>query len=171
MQSHHRGFSERRKFLKMRTAVSVLQNAIKVWLLLKQKSMERSYLQNKAAHRIQLAWKNFVSQKSLMVQHFAAVTIQRHLRGSLMRRTYLAQKKAAIKIQTNFQHLKSHQLFQARVAVRSAILIQSHARRWMARRNFLKFCYHAVRIQVSHLFCFLELIFLIYTSSLSEKER
>ncbi|KAK4755067.1 hypothetical protein SAY87_008824 [Trapa incisa] len=194
IQSHYRGYRDRHKFMKMRTAVSVLQNAIQVWLLVRKKTLERSSLQNNAALRIQLAWKNFVLKKSLMVQHFAATSIQRHVRGWLtrrtslvqmkaaikiqtnfrgwlMRRTYLVQKKAAIKIQTsfcgwlirrtylvhvkaalkiqtNFRRHKSQQLFQARVAAeRSAILLQSHTRRWMVQRNFLLIRHHVVRIQ------------------------
>ncbi|KAK9267758.1 hypothetical protein L1049_010192 [Liquidambar formosana] len=109
---------------------------------------EVNEFQIKAAVKIQLAWKNFLICNSLRNQHLAATKIQSHFRGWLLRRCFVNQKQVIIKIQRNFRRLRCWRaLQQYKIATRSAIIIQSHARRWFAQREACRHRYFIVIIQ------------------------
>ncbi|XAR65630.1 hypothetical protein NMG60_11009803 [Bertholletia excelsa] len=91
--------------------------------------------QAKAATKIQFAWRNFIAHKILSCHHLAAGRIQSCYRGWIMRRKFASQKQAAIKIQSAFRCMRcSRDLKEHRNATRAAIVIQSQARGWIARR-------------------------------------
>ncbi|OMO76771.1 IQ motif, EF-hand binding site [Corchorus capsularis] len=101
-----------------------------------------------AATMIQLAWKQFVC-RSLQNQTFAATKIQSHFRGWQLRRIFVKQKQAIIKLQSNFRRLRCLSAFHnyKTTVARSAIIIQSHVRGWIAQRKARRYMYLIVVIQ------------------------
>ncbi|KAK3012037.1 hypothetical protein RJ639_011368 [Escallonia herrerae] len=97
---------------------------------------EVNYLQEKAASKIQLAWKQILVCKSLRIQHSAATKIQSYYRGWLLRKSFLKQKQAVIAIQSVFRCIRCWRDFKHyKLASRSAIIIQCHVRCWIAGRR------------------------------------
>lgn len=95
--------------------------------------------QQKAASRIQLAWRSSSLSNSVCRQHSAATKIQTYYRSWLLRKAFLNQKHAAIKIQSIFKCIKCWRYFQQhKIATGSTTLIQSHVRGWIARREACK---------------------------------
>ncbi|OMO64877.1 IQ motif, EF-hand binding site [Corchorus olitorius] len=100
-----------------------------------------------AATMIQIAWKKFVC-RSLQNQTFAATKIQSHFRGWQLRRIFVKQKQAIIKLQSNFRRLRCLSAFHyCKTVARSAIIIQSHVRGWIAQRKARRYGYLIVMIQ------------------------
>lgn len=111
---------------------------------------EGTGLQEKAATNIQLAWKRFVLRNNLRRQHPAAITIQRYYRRWLLRKVFLNQKHAAIAIQSMLRRMKCCRDFQChKIANKSAIIIQSILRGWIARRQACRHRNRILMIQVS----------------------
>lgn len=110
--------------------------------------MSSTNLRTKAATQIQLAWRNVCLRSSLNNKHCAAIKIQSHVRGWFLRRDYLNQKQAALTIQSNFQRLRCWRLKRAEVTVKSAIIIQCYARRWICQRWYSRCHQLIVQIQV-----------------------
>lgn len=109
----------------------------------------------KAALKIQSSWRNFIASRSLQKNYFAATKIQSHFRSWLLRTRFLKQKQATLKIQNHFRCLKCLRAFQqCKAATRSAIIIQSYVRGWIARRGAWRHRYLIVVIQVSFLIWF-----------------
>ncbi|KAF5943397.1 hypothetical protein HYC85_017474 [Camellia sinensis] len=89
----------------------------------------------KAAFNIELAWKKFLMNMALCLQNLSATKIQSRYRGWFRRKSFVLQNQAALKIQSIFQCLRCLRDFQQyKIATRSAIIIQSHTRGWIARR-------------------------------------
>ncbi|GFS29885.1 hypothetical protein Acr_00g0008960 [Actinidia rufa] len=142
IQSHIRGWIVRKGFCQR---IAQLKKASLV-----HEENEANELQIKAAYTIQLAWKKFQVCKSLSRQHLAATKIQNCYRGWFTRRSFLSQKQAAIKVQSVFQCLRCLRDVQHhKIAISSAIIIQSHIRGWIARRGVYQLKYLIVAIQVS----------------------
>ncbi|KAJ0018873.1 hypothetical protein Pint_10934 [Pistacia integerrima] len=105
-------------------------------------------LETEAALKIQLAWRNFTSNKSLHKKCVAATKVQSHFRGWQLRQRFLVQKQATIKIQSHFRCVTCQRTFQQnKVVIRSAIVIQSCIRGWIARRRASRLRYLIVIIQ------------------------
>ncbi|XWS15589.1 hypothetical protein CRYUN_Cryun34aG0013700 [Craigia yunnanensis] len=132
IQSHFRGWQLRRSFMKQKQAITKIQSncrRLKSW------------------KAFQIAWKEFVC-RSLQNQTFAATKIQSHFRGWQLRRSFMKQKQAIIKIQSNFRRLKCLSAFQEyKTAAKSAIIIQSYVRGWIAQRQAWRYRYLIVVIQ------------------------
>ncbi|KAK2974799.1 hypothetical protein RJ640_005583 [Escallonia rubra] len=111
-----------------------------------------NYLQEKAASKIQLAWKQILVCKSLRIQHSAATKIQSYYRGWLLRKSFLKQKQAVIAIQSVFRCIQCWRDFKIyKLASRSAIIIQCHVRCWIAGKRATRKRCLIVIIQVSSL--------------------
>lgn len=124
-------------------------------------------LEIEPAITIQLSSKNIISGNSLQNQHLAANKIQSHFRSWLLRRKFLNQKQAIKKIQSHFRCFRCWKAFQhLRVATRSAIIIQSYVRGWIARRGARKHRYFIGVLQVRCPF-----FFLIYTFSFKSDSK
>ncbi|XP_028767797.1 abnormal spindle-like microcephaly-associated protein homolog isoform X2 [Neltuma alba] len=92
-------------------------------------------LQTKAAIRIQLAWKRYMCCKFTQ-RHFCATIIQSSFRRWRLRRIYLNQIQAVLKIQCYFRMSASVKTFQHfKMAFKAAIVIQSFTRAWIARKE------------------------------------
>ncbi|XVF87711.1 hypothetical protein PTKIN_Ptkin18bG0142500 [Pterospermum kingtungense] len=132
IQSHYRGWQLRRSFMKQKQAITKIQS---------------NFRRMKCWRAFQIAWKEFVCM-SLQNQTFAAARIQSHFRGWQLRRSFVEQKQAIIKVQSNFQRLKCLRAFQQyKTATRSAIIIQSYVRRWISQKQAWRHRYLIVVIQ------------------------
>ncbi|KAL5066281.1 hypothetical protein RYX36_028018 [Vicia faba] len=95
-----------------------------------------SDLKTKAAVTIQHAWKNYISCKSTSKEHLFATKIQCNFRRWLMRKEFLNQIHAVIRIQSYFRMwrcLNAIQNFKA--LFKAAIVVQSSFRGWIARKH------------------------------------
>ena len=94
------------------------------------------HLQTNAAIIIQLAWKKFMRCKSTKRQHLFATKIQRNFRRWLLRKSYLDQIQAVIKIQSYFRMWRCVNAFHLfKIEFKAAVVIQSYLRCWFARKN------------------------------------
>ncbi|KAH9624093.1 hypothetical protein KSS87_018307 [Heliosperma pusillum] len=188
IQSHVKGVLERKKYLKMKQAVSCLQLYIQAWLIAKKTlecnkirasiiqeryerldELSREYAfmvdrhrfvqQKRAAVLIQKAARTWIShrcqkQKFLDTQKNtqtgnvcsvkpenddrmkAAVKIQSEFRGWQFNKRFQNQIQAALQIQSIIRSLRSLKDFnEYRAAIKSAIVIQCHARGWNVRKG------------------------------------
>ncbi|KAJ1405595.1 P-loop containing nucleoside triphosphate hydrolase [Sesbania bispinosa] len=105
-------------------------------------------LQTKAAVSIQLAWKKFISYKSSQRQHFVATKIQCNFRRWFLRKRFLNQIQAVIKVQSYFRMWRCVNAFQhLKILSKAAIVIQSFLRGWIARKDAYARRNHIVEIQ------------------------
>ncbi|KAG8482084.1 hypothetical protein CXB51_027074 [Gossypium anomalum] len=132
IQSHYRAWHLRRSFIKQKQEIIKIQS---------------NFRRLKCWWAFQIAQKEFVC-RSLQNQTFAATKIQSHFRGWQLRRSFVNQKQAIIAIQSKLRQLKCSNVFQQyKMAARSAIIIQSCVRRWIAQRRALRCRYLTVAIQ------------------------
>ncbi|XP_056159871.1 uncharacterized protein LOC115677950 isoform X1 [Syzygium oleosum] len=137
----------RHNLVKMRRSVLFIQRAARKWIS-QRKEMSSTIIRTNAATQIQLAWRNVCLRNSLNNKHCAAIKIQSHVRGWFLRREYLNQKQAALTIDRNFQRLRCWRLKQrAEVSIKSAIVIQCYARRWICQRWYSRCHQLIVQIQ------------------------
>ncbi|XP_045815705.1 abnormal spindle-like microcephaly-associated protein homolog isoform X3 [Trifolium pratense] len=93
-------------------------------------------LETKAAVSIQLAWKNYICCESTRKEHLFATKIQCNFRRWLLRKQFLNQIQAVIKIQSYFRMwtcVKAIQNFKT--MFKAVIVIQSFFRGWIARKD------------------------------------
>ncbi|XP_016723501.2 abnormal spindle-like microcephaly-associated protein homolog isoform X4 [Gossypium hirsutum] len=132
IQSHYRAWHLKRSFIKQKQEIIIIQS---------------NFRRLKCWRAFQIAQKEFVC-RSLQNQTFAATNIQSHFRGWQLRRSFVKQKQAIIAIQSKLRQLKCSNAFQQyKMAARSAIIIQSCVRRWIAQRRALRCRYLTVAIQ------------------------
>ncbi|RAL44861.1 hypothetical protein DM860_003620 [Cuscuta australis] len=146
---HQEGSKEIQKF-----SDSHLSNACIVIQKCFRGSIARSMFANmisqaKAAVIIQRAWIIYRGQMlSLQTRHSAALKIQTHWHGWLMRKAFINKKKSAALIQSTFRSMKCSRDFKRyRCEVKSAIIIQAYVRGWIARRDYNRCKYLIVNIQ------------------------
>ncbi|OWM86356.1 hypothetical protein CDL15_Pgr010698 [Punica granatum] len=149
IQSHYRGFRERRKFLKMRAAASVLQNAIQShcrgWLRRKD-----FLLQREAAITLQSSIRRIMLSTLFQNQRHAASTIQQFARLQISKNRLSGTSCATPEkwscstetqeLQRVLPHVVKLQrwwrtVLSLRLRTTSAVIIQSYARMWLARRE------------------------------------
>ncbi|KAK8629474.1 hypothetical protein V6N13_078315 [Hibiscus sabdariffa] len=132
IQSHFRAWQLRRSFTKKKQAMIKIQSNIR---------------RLKCHKAFQIARKEFAC-RSLQNQTLAATKIQSQFRAWQLRRSFMKKKQAIIKIQSNFQRRKCLRASQqCENANRSAIIIQSYVRGWIARRKTWRYKYLIVMIQ------------------------
>ncbi|KAK8592272.1 hypothetical protein V6N13_062858 [Hibiscus sabdariffa] len=132
IQSHFRAWQLRRSFTKKKQAMIKIQSNIR---------------RLKCHKAFQIARKEFAC-RSLQNQTLAATKIQSQFRAWQLRRSFMKKKQAIIKIQSNFQRRKCLRASQqCENANRSAIIIQSYVRGWIARRKAWRYKYLIVMIQ------------------------
>ncbi|KAE8728682.1 HSP20-like chaperones superfamily protein [Hibiscus syriacus] len=132
IQSHFRSCPLRRNFMKQKQAIIKIQSNFRLL---------------KSWRAFQTAQKEFVC-RYIQNQTFAATKIQSHYQGWHLRRSFMKQKQAIIKVQSNYRQLKCWRAFQVaqkEFAHRSlqkqtfaATKIQSHFRGWQLRSSFIK---------------------------------
>ncbi|KAK2359008.1 P-loop containing nucleoside triphosphate hydrolase superfamily protein [Trifolium repens] len=93
-------------------------------------------LETKAAVSIQLAWRNYICCKSTRKEHLFATKIQCNFRRWLLRKQFLNQIQAVIKIQSYFRMWRCVNAFQNfKTMCKAVIVIQSFFRGWIARKD------------------------------------
>ncbi|CAH9141785.1 unnamed protein product [Cuscuta epithymum] len=105
--------------------------------------------QGKAAVTIQCAWKIYRNQiLSLETRRYAALKIQTHLRGWLMRKAFINKKQSATEVQSVIRSRICLRNFKRyRCEVKSVITIQTYVRGWIARRKYNRCKYHIINLQ------------------------
>ena len=88
-----------------------------------------------------------MDKRKTEVQHGAATTIQRAVRGYLARKHFAAARRAAILIQAAVRGMAARSRARAARREKAATLIQAYVRRWRARRDFCAAVHAAVAIQ------------------------
>ncbi|XP_075998597.1 unconventional myosin-Vc isoform X2 [Genypterus blacodes] len=126
IQKRVRGWSQRRKYLRMREAAIILQQ----------------YVRGKRTVR------KTVSAAALK-QGWAAMVIQRHWRGYRMRQVYQIVRLSSITIQAFTRGWMARKKYKKMVEEHKALVIQKYARAWLARRRFQTMRRLVINVQLS----------------------
>ncbi|XP_052399957.1 unconventional myosin-Vc [Carassius gibelio] len=127
IQKHVRGWRQRRRFLHMRQAAITIQQYVRG-----KKQIRRCI----TAVALKQAW--------------AAVVIQRHCRGYLVRRVYQLVLRAAVIIQAYTRGWTARKRYRKMVAAHKAVVLQKYARAWLARRRFQTMRRLVINVQLSY---------------------
>ncbi|RVW45903.1 Abnormal spindle-like microcephaly-associated protein-like [Vitis vinifera] len=140
------GWLLRRSFVQKKQAVINIQSHFRGWLL------RKSFVKKKqTVRKIQGAFRGWLL-RNLVKKQQAAIKLQSAFRGWSLRRSFVKKQQAAIKIQSDFRGLKCQRNFQIyKIATKSAIIMQSHLRGWIARKAVCRLRHQIVVIQVQSL--------------------
>ncbi|XP_026221899.1 unconventional myosin-Vc isoform X1 [Anabas testudineus] len=127
IQKHVRGWSRRRKYLRMREAAIILQQ----------------YIRGKRTIR------KTVSAATLK-QGWAAIVIQRHWRGYRMRQIYQLVRLASITIQAFTRGWMARKRYKKMMEEHKVLVLQKYARAWLARRRFQTMRRLVLNVQLSY---------------------
>uniref|UniRef100_A0A8C2I0S8 Myosin VC n=1 Tax=Cyprinus carpio TaxID=7962 RepID=A0A8C2I0S8_CYPCA len=127
IQKHVRGWRQRRRFLHMRQAAITIQQYVRG-----KKQIRRCI----TALALKQAW--------------AAVIIQRHCRGYLVRRIYHLVLRAAVIIQAYTRGWTARKRYRKMVAEHKALVLQKYARAWLVRRRFQTMRRLVINVQLSY---------------------
>ncbi|KAL6332270.1 hypothetical protein AAG906_001985 [Vitis piasezkii] len=141
-----RNFSVCNSHCNQYTAATQIQCCFRGWLL------RRSFVQKKqAVINIQSHFRGWLL-RNLVKKQQAAIKLQSAFRGWSLRRSFVKKQQAAIKIQSDFRGLKCQRNFQIyKIATKSAVIMQSHLRGWIARKAVCRLRHQIVVIQVQSL--------------------
>lgn len=165
-QYRERTISNKMHDSELTDATTFIQSCIRAWIMrsvysqrlvsLQQKRLvmfeeaRLNRIQTKAAIIIQHSWYDYIFNKHMHVQHFAATKIQSYYRGWLMRKKFASKMQAIRAIQGILRGSRSRREFKILREVQlSAIIIQSHIRGWMARQQADRERYLIMRMQVN----------------------
>ncbi|XP_058854700.1 unconventional myosin-Vc-like isoform X2 [Acipenser ruthenus] len=127
IQKNLRGWTQRRKYLRMRNAAIIIQQ----------------YVRGKRAVR------QTVSAATLK-QGWAAIVIQKHCRGLLVRRVWQLIQVATVTIQAYARGWLARIRFKKILKEHKATILQKHARAWLARRRFQSIRRVVLNVQLSY---------------------
>ncbi|XP_027019679.2 unconventional myosin-Vc [Tachysurus fulvidraco] len=127
IQKHVRGWAQRRRYLRMRQAAIIIQQ----------------YIHGKRQIR------HMVTAAALK-QGWAAVVIQRHCRGYLVRRLYQLLLVAAVTIQAYTRGWIARKRYKKMVEEHKALILQKYARAWLVRRRFQTMRRLVLNVQLSY---------------------
>ncbi|XP_058500890.1 unconventional myosin-Vc [Solea solea] len=126
VQKRVRGWSQRRKYLRMREAAIILQQ----------------YIRGKRTIR------KMVSAATLK-RGWAALVIQRHWRGYRTRQIYQLVRLASITIQAFTRGWMARKRYKKMMEEQKALVLQKYARAWLARRRFQTMRRLVLNVQLS----------------------
>ncbi|KAL3627521.1 hypothetical protein CASFOL_028884 [Castilleja foliolosa] len=136
--------SDRHYFVNVKMSTRLIQRAVRAWIAKRHcktgsvmSGEDRVYdLWTTAAVIVQRSWKDYVSSKSIRTQHFAVTKIQSHFRRWLMEKNLTCKKRAVVKIQRSFRCSRCRKdIRRCKEENVASIIIQSHVRGWMARKQ------------------------------------
>ncbi|XP_077119880.1 unconventional myosin-Vc [Ranitomeya variabilis] len=127
IQKNIRGWVQRKKFLRARNAAIVIQQYIRG---------QRAVRQAISATAIKHTW--------------AAIIIQKHCRGFLVRRIYQLILVATVTIQAFTRGYLARKRYRKLREEHKALILQKYARAWLARRRFQNIRRFVVNIQLSY---------------------
>ncbi|MCI4382023.1 hypothetical protein PGIGA_G00258860 [Pangasianodon gigas] len=127
IQKHVRGWTQRRRYLRMRQAAIIIQQYIRG---------KRQIRRMVTAAALKQAW--------------AAVVIQRHCRGYLVRRLYQLVLVATVTIQAYTRGWIARKCYKKMVEEHKAMVLQKYARAWLVRRRFQTMRRLVLNVQLSY---------------------
>ncbi|XP_061101477.1 unconventional myosin-Vc isoform X2 [Conger conger] len=127
IQKHVRGWRQRRKYLRMRQAAIIIQQYVRG-----RKQIRKAI----TAAALKQAW--------------AAIVIQRHSRGFLVRRVFQLLQVATVTIQAFTRGWLARRDYRQMVAEQKAVVLQKYARAWLARRRFQTMRRLILNVQLSY---------------------
>nr|XP_056721913.1 unconventional myosin-Vc [Euleptes europaea] len=127
IQKNIRGWLQRKKFLHIRQAAITIQQYFRG---------QRAVRQTITARALKEAW--------------AAIVIQRHCRGYLVRRLCQLIRVAALTIQAFTRGFLARKKYRKMLEEHKAVILQKHARAWLARRRFQNIRRFVLNIQLSY---------------------
>uniref|UniRef100_A0A3B4YC32 Myosin VC n=1 Tax=Seriola lalandi dorsalis TaxID=1841481 RepID=A0A3B4YC32_SERLL len=126
IQKHIRGWSQRRKYLRVREAAIILQQ----------------YIRGKRTIRKTVS-------AAMLKQGWAALVIQRHWRGYRMRQVYQVVRLASVTIQAFARGWVARKRYKKMMEEHKAVVLQKYARAWLARRRFQTIRRLVLNVQLS----------------------
>ncbi|KAM4553324.1 unconventional myosin-Vc [Fundulus diaphanus] len=126
IQKHVRGWSHRRKYLRIREAAIILQQYIRG---------QRTVRKTVTAEALKRGW--------------AVVVIQRHWRGYRMRQIYKAVRLASITIQAFTRGWMARKRYKKMMEEHKVVVLQKYAKAWLARRRFQTMRRLVLNVQLS----------------------
>ncbi|KAM6181069.1 unconventional myosin-Vc [Erethizon dorsatum] len=127
VQKWVRGWLQRRKFLRTRHAAVVIQRYFRG-----QQTVRKAV----TAQALKEAW--------------AAIVLQRHCRGYLVRSLYQLIRVATITIQAHARGFLARRRYRKMLEEHKAVILQKHARAWLARRRFQSIRRLVLNIQLAY---------------------
>lgn len=127
IQKNMRGWLQRKKFLHIRQAAITIQQYFRG---------QRTVRQAITATALKEAW--------------AAIIIQKHCRGYLVRRLCQLIRVAALTIQAFTRGFLARKRYRKMLEEHKAIILQKYARAWLARRRFQNIRRFVLNIQLSY---------------------
>lgn len=127
IQKHFRGWSQRRKYLRMRQAAIILQQ----------------YIRGKKTIRKTVT-------AATLKQGWASVVIQRYWRGYRMRQIFQVVRLASITIQAFTRGWMARKRYKKMMEEQKALILQKYARAWLARRRFQTMRRLVLNVQLSY---------------------
>ncbi|XP_075753372.1 unconventional myosin-Vc isoform X2 [Pelodiscus sinensis] len=127
IQKNVRGWSQRKKFLRIKQAAVTIQQYFRG---------QRTVRQAITATALKQAW--------------AAITIQKYCRGYLVRKLCQLIRVAAITIQAYVRGFLARKKFRKMLKEHKAVILQKYARAWLARRRFQNIRRFVLNIQLSY---------------------
>nr|XP_020476628.1 unconventional myosin-Vc isoform X2 [Monopterus albus] len=131
IQKHVRGWSQRRRYLRMREAAIILQQ----------------YIRRKKAIRKAVSAETLTA---LLKKGWAAMVIQRHWRGYRMRQIYQLVRLASITIQAFTRGWMARKQYKKMMKEHKALVLQKYARAWLVRRRFQTMRRLVLNVQLSY---------------------
>uniref|UniRef100_A0A3B4VDC7 Myosin VC n=1 Tax=Seriola dumerili TaxID=41447 RepID=A0A3B4VDC7_SERDU len=126
IQKHVRGWSQRRKYLRVREAAIILQQ----------------YIRGKRTIRKTVS-------AAMLKQGWAALVIQRYWRGYRMRQIYQVVRLASVTIQAFTRGWVARKRYKKMMEEHKAVVLQKYARAWLARRRFQTIRRLVLNVQLS----------------------
>ncbi|XP_049930269.1 unconventional myosin-Vc [Epinephelus moara] len=127
IQKHFRGWSQRRKYLRMRQAAIILQQYIRG---------EKTIRKTVTAATLKQGW--------------ASVVIQRYWRGYRMRQIFQVVRLASITIQAFTRGWMARKRYKKMMEEQKALILQKYARAWLVRRRFQTMRRLVLNVQLSY---------------------
>ncbi|XP_045385431.1 unconventional myosin-Vc isoform X2 [Lemur catta] len=127
IQKHIRGWLQRRKFLRERRAAVTIQQYFRG-----QQTVRKAI----TATALKEAW--------------AAIVIQKHCRGYLVRSLYRLIRVATVTIQAYTRGLLARRAYRKMLEEHKAVILQKYARAWLARRRFQSIRRFVLNIQLTY---------------------
>lgn len=127
IQKHFRGWSQRRKYLRMRQAAIILQQYIRG---------EKTIRKTVTAATLKQGW--------------ASVVIQKYWRGYRMRQIFQVVRLASITIQAFTRGWMARKRYKKMMEEQKALILQKYARAWLARRRFQTMRRLVLNVQLSY---------------------
>ncbi|XP_004639046.1 unconventional myosin-Vc isoform X2 [Octodon degus] len=127
IQTRVRGWLQRRKFLRTRHAAVIIQRYFRG-----QQTVRKAV----TAQALKETW--------------AAIVLQRHCRGYLVRNLYQLVRVATITIQAHARGFLARRRYRKMLEEHKAVILQKYARAWLARRRFQSIRRLVLHIQLAY---------------------